>query len=113
MYIAVAMIVYILEFYQSSLSLSLLFVVFVLRDQYPPRYPQQYSTFVLENQTVSHVLLPDFEAVDADLQGQMMYRVVGDGLAPVFFSLNADDKPIIRYPLIYAPSNEYKVRIEL
>lgn len=65
---------------------------------------------MLENQTVSYVLpIQDFAAVDADLKGQLVYRVVGDGLAPVFFTLNEDDKPAVKNPLIYAPDNEYKV----
>ena len=84
-----------------------------MRDQYPPRFLRQsYSTVVLENQTVSYVLpINGFEAVDSDLKGQLVYRVIGDELAPVFFTLNDNDKPAVRYPLIHAPKNEYKVSL--
>ena len=35
--------------------------------------------------------------------------VVGDGLAPVFFTLNANNQPAVRNPLTEAPNDQYVV----
>lgn len=53
--------------------------------------------------------VPDFVATDADLKGEMTYRVISDGLASVFFDLNANNQPVVRNRLVYAPNNEYTV----
>ena len=83
----------------------------VLRDEFPPRFLRQsYSTVVLESASVSSLLsVPDFRAEDSDLRGQLMYRVVGDGLAPVFFTLNANNQPAVRNPLTQSPNDQYVV----
>lgn len=84
----------------------------MLRDQFPPIFQQNYSTIVLENVTAGHVLnVPRFQAIDSDLRGELVYRVVGDGMAPVFFGLNDLDKPTVMQPLTLAPKNQYKVGI--
>lgn len=86
-------------------------LVNVLRDQFPPVFTRDsYSTIVLENATVSAILnVPDFAARDPDLRGQIEYRVIGDGLAPVFFELNANNRPAVRNPLTQAPNDQYIV----
>lgn len=86
----------------------------VLRDQFPPVFRKRsYSAVVLENVTVGSLLdVAQFEAVDADQRGNMVYRVVGDNMAPVFFGLNADDKPFVVQPLTLAPNDQYLMRIE-
>lgn len=90
--------------------ISSLFLVNVLRDQFPPIFSQNYTTVVLENVTVGHVLsVPKFRAVDPDLRGELVYRVIGDGMAPVFFGLNEANKPRVVQPLTLAPRDQYKV----
>ena len=85
----------------------------VRRDEFAPVWPRaSYSVVVLENVTVGHVLpINNFNAFDGDLRGTIMYRVIGDEVAPVFFGLNDQNRLVTEQPLIFAPQNEYLVRV--
>lgn len=92
------------------------FPVNVRRDSFPTvfRRTSYANVVVLENVTTGSLLnVPQFEAVDPDLRGALIYQVIGDGMAPVFFGLNENNKPYIVQPLTLAPQDQYKVRRKL
>lgn len=69
---------------------------------------------MLENVTVSSVLpLPDFRAVDSDLNGVIVYRVINRDLSSVFFGLNDDNKIFVRNGLTQAPLDQYTVGFKM
>ena len=68
-----------------------------------------YSRVVSEDTPVSSDIGLTVEAFDTDLQGELIYRVVGDDQAPLFFKLNANNQVIVKRPLTQAPDNIYLV----
>ena len=82
-----------------------------MEDWFTPRFAFPFYVITIPQGTpVSPLIgLTCFEAFDDDLQGELIYRVVGDDQAPLFFKLDANNQVIVKRSLIHAPDDEYLV----